>query len=411
MKAKTASGRRCDGSYANPPIMPKPKTPGKSPAKNPLTAAALVAAATAEVIRHNTKLDPTWTEPGRLGALPTEPRQCCAFHEIRIHDPKPFTRVIGRAEAVERIKTWELDPGLRKGAEPVFRRALKGLLDLADHGMRADGWKRVACEVAGSHHAGASWRRGDEGVILQALITGEMPWMLVRPEAGAATRAETSTENLAPRPQAGTRMTLVLRTPEGSQPAGLHRLGEVLAAALWRVRETAEKPQPSFKGFMLSEVAPRKIDWADEYPVMFFRRESEGGPLPRILREQIDALRGNVVLTEVLTTPRGHVKLCWGSLLRPDSDWTDLHDDQLVPADCGIPELEPGAARIEFHSKLAVVMGTAPKPPVKIGAGELLSRRVLQAIEPRPSLAQWQACQMVEDAVLRSLRWEREGRR
>jgi hypothetical protein len=237
-----------------------------------------------------------------------------------------------------------------------------------------------------------------------------MPGVLLEPDEKPSakvqrlTREEQLAEGLLPMPPPGTRMTLIVRPPKNSSSKGFHQLSDVISESLWRMRDTGVERSPDYDGIVLTEIDPREIRWTNRHPELFFRRENKGGVLPEVLRNQMNILRGNVILTEVFEPTLDHLKVSRGSLLRADSDWISIRYEKVDPAQFGIPELAPGTARLEFRH---IPFGRpVVKEPVLLAPKLILSCETLSWITPA---SHWQAYLMTEDAVLRSTRWKMEA--
>lgn len=383
---------------------PKPrKVSAAETSSSKITAAALIAAATAETVRHSKRIDPRWNE----SHLSFELDQPFAVYDVEVRDLRPVPPVMLASEGRLRARVWELDPDLRRGAEPIFRRALQGVIDIAGRGMRRIGWDLVVSEVAGSHHAGATWARADETVTLQLLVNGDMPKALLQSERKELAELEArrrGEEGLPAQLPPGVRVTAVLSAPSAARPAGVHRLGEVLAESLCRHCEQPGQRPPACDGLVLTETDAREIHWASEYPELFFRRENERGMLPEILRNQMQQLRGKVIFTEVFEPRIDHVKVSRGNLLRPDGDWMKMPTHRVDLVNLGIPELEPGSARLEFRGR---PFGRPNREePIQIGPGQVLPREELACLMPIPA---WRVGAAMESSILRSCLWKMES--
>lgn len=363
-----------------------------------LTASALIAAATAEHLRHNTKLNPGWSPPGNeddLGAPIGE-------YLVEVCDLRTVAPVMTEAQGRELAPVWELDPDLRRGAKPIFRRAIEGVIAHADRGMRRHGWSQVVRDTGHTHHGGATWTRNGEHVTLQACVVPCLPEALLAPEPHGPVRIEEDSEYL-PWPGPGTQVHLIIRPHAASLPSGYHRLAGCLAEALWRMDDTRETRPPAADDIAVAELSARKVPWAEQLTEVYFRRENEGGMLPEALRTQLHELRGKVVFHEVCAPKLDSVKVSQGSMLRPDGQWITVSYEKVTGRDFGLPELEPG--EIELAQPWMCLGRRGPTITQRIAPGKIIPRASLERVMRRPA---WHADNAVSDAVRHSVRWEME---
>lgn len=363
-----------------------------------LTAAALIAAATAETIRHNTKLNPGWSPPSTSDDL----RQPIGEYVVEAHDLRRVAPAMDEAQARELAPVWELDPDLRRGAKPIFRRAIEGVIAHADRGMRQHGWSQVARDTGHTHHGGATWSRNGDQVTLQACVQSRLPASLLE-YAPSKTGRKIEDLGYLRWPVGGTRIHLVIQPHDADRPAGYHRLTECLANALWRLEDTRENRPPAADDIALTEVRARDIRWVGELGEVYFRRENEGGMLPEALRTQLHELRGKVVFHEICTPRLDSLKVSQGCLMRPDGQWITISYEKVACDDFGLPDLEPGEIEL-VHPSLCLGRRGKPKT-TRVGADKAIPEADLGELM-RPS--KWHAANTISDAVRHSVRWEME---
>jgi len=348
----------------------------------------LTTAAETRIARHHATLGIAWSPSGPR-EFSRGPRTD-VFH-LDTHDEAVIRPCMGEAQAWRLRHAWERHPELRRGAVALYRRALAGVLAMADRGMRQRGWEPAGKDTASSHLAGAAWTKEGDGVALQAWIDSGLPRQLlapleqamqgqVDPDKGgrqdgvrAVTRIQCLEEEADPDNawwRHSIRVVARLRAVGERDNPGRAQLAEALAEGIWRMGDPV-RPGAAHRAEGIALEEPRFIEErVADLPTLFFRRETPGGRLPRALRQQLGRLRGGVIFREVLEERTGLLALPVGTMLRPEGTWDMICVTGASPAANGIPQIERGEIVLREPDSAILLSPIAPRE-IRLGADKL----------------------------------------